>query len=60
MSPVDNVSRETSDLLRLLKETVIAESERQNLISAATIPLFDERHIADSLQLLPHLSLIHI
>jgi 16S rRNA (guanine527-N7)-methyltransferase len=49
------VPRETSDLLRLLKETVIAESERQNLISAATIPRFDERHIEDSLQLLSHL-----
>lgn len=56
MSQVDNVSRETADLLRLLKETVIAESERQNLISAATIPQFDERHIADSLQLLPHVA----
>jgi 16S rRNA (guanine527-N7)-methyltransferase len=49
------VPRETSELLRLLKETVIAESERQNLISAATIPQIDERHIEDSLQLLSHL-----
>jgi 16S rRNA (guanine527-N7)-methyltransferase len=56
MSVVPNVSRETTDLLRLLKETVIAESERQNLISAATIPQFDERHMTDSLQLLPHLA----
>jgi 16S rRNA (guanine527-N7)-methyltransferase len=52
----DDVSRETADLLLRLKETVIAESQHQNLISAATIPQFDERHIGDSLQLLPHIT----
>jgi 16S rRNA (guanine527-N7)-methyltransferase len=55
MSDAWDVPRETSDRLRLLKEIVIAESGRQNLISAATIPQFDERHIVDSLQLLAHL-----
>ena len=55
MSETCHVPRETSERLHLLKETVIAESTRQNLISAATIPQFDERHIEDSLQLLPHL-----
>ncbi|WP_019834216.1 16S rRNA (guanine(527)-N(7))-methyltransferase RsmG [Sphingomonas sp. PR090111-T3T-6A] len=50
-----SVPRETAELLHRLKETVIAESQRQNLISAATIPQFDERHLLDSLQLLPHL-----
>ncbi len=56
MSLVPDVPRETTDLLRLLKEIVIAEAKRQNLISAATIPQFDERHITDSLQLLPHIA----
>lgn len=54
MTALSDVSRETAELLILLKETVIAESQRQNLISAATIPQFDERHLTDSLQLLPH------
>ncbi len=55
MSWEAGVPRETVGLLHRLKETVIAESQRQNLISAATIPQFDERHLLDSLQLLPHL-----
>ena len=50
-----SVPRETAELLHRLKDAVIAESERQNLVSAATIPQFDERHLLDSLQLLPHL-----
>jgi 16S rRNA (guanine527-N7)-methyltransferase len=56
MTAFADVPRETAELLRLLKETVIAESDRQNLISAATIPQFDERHLTDSLQLLSHLA----
>jgi 16S rRNA (guanine527-N7)-methyltransferase len=55
MSWETSVPRETAHLLLRLKEIVIAESQRQNLISAATIPQFDERHLLDSLQLLPHL-----
>jgi 16S rRNA (guanine527-N7)-methyltransferase len=55
MSWETSVPRETADLLLHLKEIVIEESQRQNLISAATIPQFDERHLLDSLQLLPHL-----
>jgi len=55
MTLLTDVPRETSDMLHRLKETVLAESERQNLISAATIPQFDERHLIDSLQLLSHL-----
>ena len=55
MSWEADVPRETVGLLNRLKEKVIAESQRQNLISAATIPQFDERHLLDSLQLLPHL-----
>ena len=34
---------------------MIAESARQNLVAASTIPDFERRHLADSLQLLPHL-----
>ncbi|NIJ34574.1 16S rRNA (guanine(527)-N(7))-methyltransferase RsmG [Sphingomonas oligoaromativorans] len=55
MTWVTSVPRETAELLHRLKDAVIAESERQNLVSAATIPQFDERHLLDSLQLLPHL-----
>jgi 16S rRNA (guanine527-N7)-methyltransferase len=55
MTVQGDVSRETSDRLRRLKEIVIAESERQNLISAATISQFDARHVEDSLQLAAHL-----
>lgn len=47
------VSRETIDRLDRLRELVLAESARQNLISAATIPHFWVRHIVDSAQLLP-------
>lgn len=50
-----SVPRETAEMLHRLKDAVIAESERQNLVSAATIPQFDERHLLDSVQLLPHL-----
>lgn len=46
-----DVSRETQSALERLKALVLAESERQNLIAASTVETFDERHLADSLQL---------
>jgi 16S rRNA (guanine527-N7)-methyltransferase len=49
---IPNVSRETSCRLELLKTLVLDECQSQNLIAASTIPLIDDRHIADSLQLL--------
>ncbi|SFP56651.1 16S rRNA (guanine(527)-N(7))-methyltransferase RsmG [Sphingomonas rubra] len=39
--------------LRTFAAMVIAENERQNLISPASIPAIWSRHIVDSLQLLP-------
>ncbi|MDH7640234.1 16S rRNA (guanine(527)-N(7))-methyltransferase RsmG [Sphingomonas oryzagri] len=48
---LDDVPRETSVLIERLKGLVLAESARQNLISASTIESFDQRHIVDSLQL---------
>ncbi|QQV77162.1 16S rRNA (guanine(527)-N(7))-methyltransferase RsmG [Sphingomonas aliaeris] len=41
------------DRLAIFAGMVEQESERQNLISAATIPLIWSRHIVDSAQLLP-------
>lgn len=49
------VPRETSLLLDRLKQLILEESERQNLISASTVEGFDERHMRDSLQLESHL-----
>jgi 16S rRNA (guanine527-N7)-methyltransferase len=48
------VPRETTGKLAIFKALVIAENARQNLISGSTIDQFDERHVTDSLQLLPH------
>lgn len=45
------VSRETSGRLRALQALVVDENKRQNLVSAASIPEFWERHILDSVQL---------
>ena len=39
----------------LLRALVVEENRRQNLISPATVDDIDQRHIADSLQLLTHL-----
>ncbi|MBA2935504.1 16S rRNA (guanine(527)-N(7))-methyltransferase RsmG [Sphingomonas sp. CGMCC 1.13654] len=50
-----DVPRETSAQITTLKALVIAENERQNLVAASTIESFDERHIADSLQLGRHI-----
>ena len=50
-----DVPRETAERLEQLQALVLDEAQRQNLISAATIPDFHARHIEDSLQLLPHL-----
>lgn len=47
-----HVSRETMARLAAFVSAVIAENERQNLISAATIPEIWSRHIVDSAQLL--------
>ena len=48
------VSRETMARLEALRELVLDEATRQNLISAASIPHFWVRHIVDSAQLLRH------
>lgn len=47
-----HVSRETMKRLQAFVDAVIAENERQNLISAATISHIWSRHIVDSAQLL--------
>ena len=47
-----DVSRETMVRLEAFCAAVIRENERQNLISAATIPHIWSRHILDSAQLL--------
>ena len=47
-----NVSHETMAQLTSFVELVVAENERQNLVSAATIPHIWSRHIVDSAQLL--------
>lgn len=46
-----DVPRETSERLERLKSLVIAENQRQNLVSASTVDSFDQRHMTDSLQL---------
>ena len=51
-----HVPRETSERLEHLKALILDENQRQNLISASTIPAIEERHIADSLQLLTFLA----
>jgi 16S rRNA (guanine527-N7)-methyltransferase len=48
-----DVSRETTDMLRDFVDLIIAWSGKINLISASTIPTIWERHILDSIQLLP-------
>ena len=48
-----DVPRETTERLDRLKAIVLAESRLQNLISESSIEAFDDRHFADSLQLLP-------
>lgn len=45
------VSRETAERLEMLAALIIDETTRQNLISANTLADFQNRHIADSLQL---------
>jgi 16S rRNA (guanine527-N7)-methyltransferase len=50
------VSRETSpSMLARIEDLVRREQERQNLVSAGTLPVFQQRHIDDSLQLVPYL-----
>jgi 16S rRNA (guanine527-N7)-methyltransferase len=48
------VSRETFEKLSVLQSMVVAGNEKQNLISAGSIPSFWARHIVDSAQLLVH------
>lgn len=48
-----DVPRGTGDILERLKAIVLAESRHQNLISESSIEAFDDRHLADSLQLVP-------
>lgn len=45
------VSRETTELIGQFKQLVIAENQRQNLVSPASIAQFDARHIDDGAQL---------
>jgi 16S rRNA (guanine527-N7)-methyltransferase len=47
------VSRETIERLDALRQSVMAESAHQNLISAATVESIWARHIVDSAQLFP-------
>lgn len=47
-----SVSRETEERLAAFAALVAEENERQNLVSAATIPHIWSRHILDSAQLL--------
>ena len=46
-----DVPRETSAKLRLFKELVIDENQRQNLVSPSTLADFDTRHLDDATQL---------
>jgi 16S rRNA (guanine527-N7)-methyltransferase len=46
-----DVSRETRARLQQYVDLLVAESERQNLIAASTLPSVWERHITDSAQL---------
>jgi 16S rRNA (guanine527-N7)-methyltransferase len=48
-----SVSRETCDRLKTYVSLVTLWSQRINLVSRSDLPLLWERHIADSLQLLP-------
>jgi 16S rRNA (guanine527-N7)-methyltransferase len=49
------VSREThGPILGRIEALVRAEQANQNLVSNGTLPIFQHRHIDDSLQLLPH------
>ena len=45
------VSRETGDKLAHFKSLVIDENQRQNLVSQTSLADFDERHVADAVQL---------
>lgn len=50
----DDVPRETADKLRLFADLLIAENQRQNLISRSSIDQLWTRHIDDGAQLLDH------
>ena len=48
----DVVPRETQNRLQALAELVRLEGQKQNLVAASTLPIFQQRHVDDSLQLL--------
>jgi 16S rRNA (guanine527-N7)-methyltransferase len=50
-----DVPRETREKLDQLSLLIKEEGQRQNLIAASTFDSFEDRHIQDSLQLLPYL-----
>jgi 16S rRNA (guanine527-N7)-methyltransferase len=52
-SPLDDVSRETRDALEHFASLLIRWNRTVNLISSRDEPLLWDRHIADSLQLIP-------
>ena len=47
------VPRETAGVLDLFRAMVVEESERQNLVSPASMIEFDTRHVDDGVQLVP-------
>ena len=51
IDPLADVSRETIEKLETFRALLIAESQRQNLVSASTLDAAWERHILDSAQL---------
>lgn len=51
IDPLANVSRETITRFEQFQQLLIAENERQNLVSRSSIPTLWERHIVDSAQL---------
>lgn len=48
------VSRETSEMLDVFVDMLVAENDRQNLIAKSTLSAIGRRHIEDSLQLISH------
>jgi 16S rRNA (guanine527-N7)-methyltransferase len=52
MTVSKTVSRETTERLRILAETLSKWNQTLNLVSRASLPQLDERHIRDSAQLI--------
>jgi 16S rRNA (guanine527-N7)-methyltransferase len=53
----DTVSRETHERLKVYAELLLRWNQSINLISRADEPQFWQRHVEDSLQLVPHIPL---